>query len=264
MKVAQPAVQHSEQAGALVLSERLLLSVAEELKVPFLQIARQAELAALNEQHGKQHAAGEFAPPGTGGLNSLRHIQTTADMALRLLDNYLFGARLSLEEPYQLSMEPVSVSSVLYDTGQQLDGLAKLYGVDLELNIGGKFGPVMAHRQGLQSALVSLGYSLIEALPSLGGGKSRLQLAAHRCRYGVVAGVYSDAEQLTAEALRQGRRLYGHSRQPLATLSPSSGAGVFVADAILQAMETELRPTRHHRLYGLGTVLRPNMQMQLI
>jgi hypothetical protein len=76
--------------------------------------------------------------------------------------------------------------------------------------------------------------------------------------------LYSDVEQLTTEALRQGRKLHGHIRQPLATLSPSSGAGVFVADAILQAMDSQLRPTRHRNLYGLGAVLRPTPQLQLV
>jgi hypothetical protein len=230
-----------------ILSQQLLLSVAEELKLPLLQIARQAELATLAD-----NAAG------------LKQIQTTADMALRLVDNYVLGARLALEEQYRFEMEPVSVSSVLYDTGQQLSSMAKMYGIELELNVGGRFGPVMAHRQGLQSALISLGHALIEALPAIGDKHQRLQLAAHRCRYGIVTGVYSDVEQLTTDALRQGKRLNGHARQPLATLTHTSGAGVFVADAILQAMDSELTVSRHHKLYGLGAVLKPNPQLQLV
>lgn len=237
----------AEQQRSPALSEQLLLSVAEQLKLPLTQIARQAELARLQ-----------------GAQADLRSIETTADMAIRLLDNYLFGARLALEERYMLEMEPVSVSSVLYDAGQQLDAMAKLYGVELELNIGGKFGPVMANRHGLQAALVSLGSSLIEALSNLESESLRLQLAAHRCRYGIVTGMYTNVEQLTTEALRQGRKLHGHARQPLATLTHSSGAGVFVADAILQAMDAELKVSRHHRLYGLGTVLQTNPQTQLI
>jgi len=229
------------------VSEQLLLAVAEQMKLPFLQVARLAEAGQLRNT-----------------TETLQDIQTTADAALRLLDNYLFGARLSLEGQYALELEPVSVSSVLYDTGHELDKLAKLYGVDLELSFAGKFGPVMANRQGLQSALISLGYTLIEALPSLQSKDLRLQLAAHRCRYGIVAGLYTDVEQLTADALRAGRRLHGNSRQPLATLTHSSGAGVFVADAILHAMDSELTPTRHHKLFGLGTVLKPNPQIQLI
>lgn len=236
-----------EQQRSPALSEQLLLSVAEQLKLPLMQIARQAELARLQSSQA-----------------DLRSIEAAADMAIQLLDNYLFGTRLALEERYVLNMEPVSVSSVLYDAGQQLDTMAKLYGVELELNIGGKFGPVMANRHGLQAALVSLGSSLIEALSNLESKSLRLQLAAHRCRYGIVTGMYTNVEQLTTEALRQGRKLHGHARQPLATLTHSSGAGVFVADAILQAMDAELKVSRHHRLYGLGTVLQANPQTQLV
>lgn len=231
------------------LSNQLLLAVAEQLKLPLLQIARSAELVSLSRDTTD---------------SSLASIQTTADMAMQLLDSYLFGARLALEGEYSSSIEPVSVSSVLYDTGQQLSAMAKLYGVELQLNIEGKFAPVLTNRQGLQSALTSLGYALIEALPSQNTKKLTLSLAAHNSRYGVVAGIYTDVEQLTTDALRQGRKLHGHIRQPLATLSPSSGAGVFVADAILQAMDSQLRPTRHRNLHGLGTVLRPTPQLQLV
>lgn len=232
-------------ALAPILSQKLLLCVAEELKLPLLQVARSAELGLLN------------------GKADLESIQSTADMALRLIDNYVLGVRLSVEQG-GLALEPVSVSSVLYDSGHELSKLARNYGVELELHIGGRYSTVMAHRQGLQSALVSLGASLIEALPALETPQLRLQLAAHRCRYGIVAGLYSGAQQLTADALRSGRRLTGTSRQPLGTVTHSAGAGVFVADAILKAMHLELKVSRHNRLYGLGTVLQPNHQIQLV
>lgn len=215
--------------------------MAEELKLPLIQIARQTE-------------------QGTADLHS---IHGTANAALQLLDNYALSVRLQME-PSQLEVEPVSVSSVLYETGQQLDALAKNYGVELELNVAGRYGTVMAHRQGLQSALISLGAALIEALPALEGPQLKLQLASHRSRYGIVAGLYTNAPQLTNTALQHGRRLQRHSRQPLTNLSHTSGAGIFVADTILHAMRLRLRASRHHRLYGLGTVLPPNNQIQLV
>jgi hypothetical protein len=225
-----------------MLSQELLLSVAEELKLPLLQIARQAEL---------------------GEGTDLETVRTTADTALRLIDNYALSVRLSLD-PQEFDIEPISVSSVLYDTGQQLDGLAKSYGIELELHVAGRYGTVMAHRQGLQSALVSLGAALIEALPALENPQLRLQLATHRSRYGIVAGLYSQNPKLSNEALQRGRRLQSRSRQPLISLSHTSGAGIFVADTILRAMQLRLRASRHHNLYGLGTVLQPNNQIQLI
>ncbi len=232
--------------GSPILSQELLLSVAEELKLPLIQIARQAEHDRLS-----------------GDASNLALIQSTADTALRLLDNYALGVRLALE-PDQLSMEAVSVSSVLYDSGQQLDALAKSYGVSLELSISGRYGPVLAHRRGLQAALVSLGAALIEALPAQESPQLTLKLATHRSRYGIVAGLYADSKQLSNEALQHGRRLQRSSHQPLINLTHTSGAGIFVADTILRSMRLNLTASRHNRLYGLGTVLQPNNQLQLI
>ena len=237
------AQQHGSDSG--VLSQELLLSVAEELKLPLLQIARKAEQYELT------------------GQGNIAEIRTSADSALRLLDNYALGVRLALE-PEPLAVESVSVSSVLYDTGQQLDAMAKSYGVELELSIAGRYGPVLAHRQGLQAALVSLGAALIEALPAQGSPQLKLQLATHRSRYGIVAGLYAETKQVSNEALQKGRRLSRHSRQPLMNMSHTSGAGVFVADTILNAMNLHLTASRHNRLYGIGTVLQPNHQLQLV
>ncbi|MFI5270747.1 MAG: hypothetical protein ACHQT9_01745 [Candidatus Saccharimonadales bacterium] len=231
---------------APLLSQQLLLGVAEELKLPLLQIARQSELVSLNDEAAKNT------------------IQATAETALRLLDNYVLGVRLALE-PQQFPAEAVSVSSILYDVSQQLDRYAKLYGVNLELNIAGKYGPVVANRRGLESALVSVGAALIEALPALQGSKQlTMQLATHRSRYGVIAGVYTETKKVSNEALKHGRHMHGKSRQPLINLSHNSGAGIFVADAILHAMDLKLMASRHHRLHGLGTVLQPNNQLQLV
>jgi hypothetical protein len=218
------------------------------MKLPLLQILRQAELGILT---------GETA-------QSLSQVRTNADVALKLVDGFLLSMRLAAEEQSEIDKESVSISSVLYDTAEQLHPIAKLYGVELELSVGGKYGPVTAHREGLQSALVSLGYALIEALPATDAPQLKLQLAAHRCRYGIVAGLYADVDRLTTEALRQGRRLQGSARQPLPALSHCGGAGVFVADAILNAIGARLKVSHHHNRSGLGAVLQPNAQLQLI
>lgn len=233
---------------ALVRSEQLFLTLAEQMKLPLLQIVRQAELGVLLGTDGTQ----------------LGQIRVSANVALKLIDGYLLSMRLAAEQSALTAREAVSVSSVLYDVAEQLHPIAKLYGVDLELSLGGRYGPVMSNRQGLQSALVSLGYALIEALPASNAPQLRLELAAHRCRYGIVAGLYADVDRLTAEALRQGRRLQGQTRQPLPAVSHSGGAGVFVADAILRAIGAHLKVSHHHRRSGLGTILQPNYQLQLV
>ena len=228
-----------------ILSQQLLLHVSEELKTPLLQIARQAEYGRISGQH------------------DLSTIQSTAEMAIRLLDNYALGVRLALEKE-SIFYEPVSVASVLYDAGNELDKLAKNYGVSLELDISGRFGPVMANRKGLQAALVSLGASLIEALPAQESRQLKLHLATHRAKNGIVAGLYTDIEQVNKTVLNRGRKLRGSSRQPLSNLTHTSGAGVLVAESILDAMDLKLHASRHQKLYGLGTILQPNPQLALI
>ena len=229
------------------ISQQLLLSIAEQMKLPLLQIARQSELAAM-------------------GLSpDLSQIRTLAENGLQVIDGYSLGLQLANQNLYELTRESVSVASVLYDADQQLRALARLYNVQLELNIAGRFGPVLANRQGLQSAIIGLASAFIEALPSQSAGRqTTLQLATHRCRYGIVAGVYASIPSLSSETLRQGRKLYGLSRQPLVEVSHTSGAGVFVADAIFRAMKLKLHVSRHHRLYGLGVVLQPSPQLALV
>ncbi|HET9098193.1 MAG TPA: hypothetical protein VFN51_01095 [Candidatus Saccharimonadales bacterium] len=232
-----------------ILSQQLLLSVAEEIKMPLLKIARLAEynsLAAAADRHEADNV-----------------IRATAESALHLIDNYILGVRLALE-PQIFDAESVSVSSVLYDSCQQLDALAKSYGVGLEIDIAGKFGSVTANRKGLQAALVSLGASLIEALPALESSQLKLQLATHKTRYGVVAGVYSDTPQVSAQAIRSGRKLQQNTRQPFIGMSHNSGAGIFVADTLLRSMNLKLMTSRHHKKFGIGTVLQLNNQLQLV
>jgi hypothetical protein len=235
-------------AASSGLSEQLFLSLAEGLKLPLQHIARQAELAFL---------------VGKGG-EDLTQIQTSADVTLHLLDSYLLSLRLYAEPEERFATEQVCVPAVLYDTRQQLARTARQYGVELEMHVQGKYEPVMAHRQALQTALVSLGYSLIEALPSMGATQLRLQLAAHRTKHGIVAGMYCDVEELTPQVLRQGQELYGHARQPLVSVSPGSGAGVFIADAILQAMSSRLRVGRFQKQAGFAVTLPPSQQLALV
>lgn len=234
--------------SSLILTQQLLMSVVEQMKLPLLHIARSAELAALKN------------------VQDLETISTSAHMALRLLDSYALGVQLARQQVPIFEREPVSVSGVLYDAAMQLAPYAHSYGVSLDLQLDGKYGPVMAHRQGLQAALVSLGYAFIEALPTDETAERYMRLSAHRCRYGIVTGMYVKTSNLAGPALRIGRQLQeqGITRQPLNTFTHTSGAGIFVADALLRAMQTCLNSSRHRRLYGLGAVLLPNPQLRLV
>lgn len=226
--------------------EQLFACLAEDLKLPIEQIARRAELALAS-----------------GNSASLSTIQTTADMTLQLLDNYLLALRLLQNPQARFMVEPVSVAAVLHDARQQLAAMARQYRIALDLEVTARYEPVLAHPLALRSALISVGHAFIEALPAM-DGEPKLHLAAHRTKYGIVAGLYCDAEALTPQALRRGHELHGQARQPLVSVLPGSGAGVFVAEAIMQAMSSRLRVGRHRKLLGFAVTLPPSPQLQLV
>lgn len=212
--------------------------------MPFIQIARTAELASL-----------------TDNIGALKQIEYTADMALRLVDSYLLSVQLQALP--NLELEPVSVSAVLQDTAHRLNTLAKQYDCDLDVHISGKYEPVMAHRPSLEAAYSVLGYAFIEAIPP-SDNRHRVLLAAHKSHKGVVAGIFGDQPGLNADMYRRAKALYGNARQSLPSATPASGASIFVADSLLHNMATQLKLARHHNLPGLAATFLPSHQLQLV
>lgn len=224
--------------------DRLLRALAEQLKVPLIQIAREAELAKLTEEN-----------------SAFRHIEYTADMALRLVDSYLLSVQLQALP--MLELEPVSVSAVLQDTAHRLNLLAKQYDCELEVHLSGRYEPVMAHRQSLEAAFATLGYAFIESVPPA-DQRHHVVLGAHRSRGGVVAGIYGEEPTLSADMFKRAQALYGSARQAAPGLSGGSGAGLFLADALLTSMSSPLRLAKHQKLSGLAATLLPSHQLSLV
>lgn len=219
--------------------ERLLRALAEQLKLPLTQIARMSE-----------------AGPGAE-----LHIRQVADAAIRLVDGYLLSSQLHNQQ--SLELEPVSLSSVLADTAYTLMPLAAEHNCDISVSLGGKYGPVMAHRESLSSALLLLGYSLIEERPRI-EQRHEVVLGVHKSARGLVAGVFDNQPGLSMDVFRRGRAIYGSARTSMPPSSSVSGAGVFVADALLGAMSAPLKVARHHKLTGLAATLHPGAQLQLV
>src|SRR5487761_1698026 len=173
-------------------SRELLRAIAEQLKLPLMQIARQAELSQL-------------LPGVAETTSSLSTIAHGAQTALTIVDAYLLGLQLTANQA-ELGLEPVSLSSVLNDTAHQLSNVANDYWVSLELDIAGKYGPVMAHPVALQAALASLGYGLIASQTNSGGKRAVIKLATWRSTKGLVVGLYGEQlVSLNAQALQRAR-----------------------------------------------------------
>lgn len=214
----------------------LLRTLSDELKLPLLQIARQAELAAEPD------------------------IETTATNALRLIDGYLLVA--SLEQQPRLDVCPVSVTALLYEVEQDLYDLAKLYDTELVIAVQGSVGQVMAHPAALRASLVGLVYTLMT-----GGLKGRHQVITLWARHDqqhVIAGVLSNYAQLSSDDLQAARQLYGHAQRPAGGITQNSGAGLYIADALCEAMDTPLTVIKTGHRTGLVTRLQPSQQLALL
>jgi len=228
----------------------LFTSLAEQVKLPFVQIAYAAELLeGINDK------------AGTEALRST--IALSSQSALRLIDGYLLSVALQREG--KLELEPVSVSSVLYDSAQVLSPYAKALGCELRLQFDGKYEPVMAHRNALQSALVSLGYSFIEAATSQSAQElAVVSLVVRRRSAGISTGVFSSNINLTSLLLARAKDLYGKVHQPLPNFDSGNGTGVFVADALFSHLQTTMKVAQDKGLRGLAATLAPSNQLSLV
>lgn len=240
-------MQQTGQAVQLNGQEQLFLGLAEQLSRPFLQLARLSELATA---HPEQAAA------------YWQSVQTIAGASLGLVESYALSLRVQ-GKLTPLELEPITVSSLLYDTAQVLAPYAKRYDVALELDTGPRLGPVLCDRKVLQSALISLGQVFVAA-GAEADKPAPVRLAAHRSRYGVVAGLYGLEHSLGADTLRRAHSLQGSARQPLQRLVSGPAAGVFVADSLLHTLSAHLHVARYHKLSGLAATLPPSQQLQFV
>lgn len=228
-------------AGDYADSERLLRALADHLKTPLLQIARQAELKVSTNL-------------------TLESISSIAEMSLRFIDGFLLNAEHRKQT--SLNLEPVSVSAVLYDTAQALEPLARQYECELEVQLSGKYGPVIADEKSLRAAFTLLGYSLLAGRAHQ--APHRLILAAHRSNQGLVAGLFDNQPGLSTDMFKRGKALYGHARQAMPAVGAGAAAGIFIADSLLKNMESPLHLARHSMMNGLAATLVQSKQLQLV
>ncbi len=239
--------QQTTRTDQLNHNERLLLSVVEQLSRPLLQLHHLAELAELQPKTAAEQ---------------WQLVRLLSGTSLQLAESYALSLRLE-GKLTSVQLEPLAISSLLYEAAEALEPYAKQSGVTLELDTGPRAVPVLGDRMVLQAALVSLGQVFIDG-GSQQDDMATIRLSAHRSRYGMVAGLYSDMSGLGAESLRQARQLHGRARQPLQRLVSGPAAGVFVADSLLRSLASRLHVARYHKLTGLAATLVPSAQLQLV
>lgn len=228
------------QTGNYSQDDQLFTALAQQLKVPLLQIARLAE-----------------AQQGT----TLEHITVISEHALRLVDAY---AQSHSQTQITLLLEPITTGAVLYDVANDLYPFAKHLDYNIEVDLHGRSIPVMAHRDSLRAMLTLLGASLIEVATEDETKPRRLILGTHRSSQGTIVGAFSSQLDLSERALKIARELYGTASQVAPTLSVSGGAGLAIADRLSEQMSTRLKTYRHRSFIGIGSLLLPSQQLRLL
>mgnify|MGYP000079455667 CR=1 FL=1 len=218
----------------------LFAALAGQLKVPLLQIARLSELS---------NAA------------TLPRISAISDHALRLVDAYV---QVQDQRQIALQLEPITSSAVLYDVATSLQPFAKHLDFELDVDIRGRGLPVMAHRLTLNTMLTILGASLIEASADEEDVPRTLTLGTHRSSRGIVVGVFSSHVPITQRVMQLSRELHGKASQAIPSLGLAGGAGIAIADRLSEQMSAPLKSFRHNSMTGIGTMLMPSSQLQLI
>lgn len=221
-------------------NDSLFTALAEQLKVPLLQIARLSEL---------------------NGIGTLPRISVISEHALRLVDAYV---QSHSQNQTKLLIEPINTSSVLYDVAHALEPFAKQSDCKIEIDQQGKAAPIMAHRESLKTMLTLLGASLIEAGTEDDETKREIILGTHRSAKGTIVGVFSSNVALSQRALQLTRELHGRAAQVAPSLGIAGGAGLAIADGLSDQMDARLRAYRHRNLTGIGSLLRPSSQLKLL
>lgn len=226
---------------------KLFRSFVESLRQPLYQMARVAELSV-----------------STGETEALPELLLTTTSLERLINSFVLSLDSSSPER-ALELSPVSLSAVLADVAHLLQPQANALACDIELYIAGRYGPVLAHPDGLQAAMLGLGQVLLEARSQQPASRRRVvKFAAHRTRNGISAGMFSDIQGLSAASFRRGKQLAGSAKQPLNQFMSTGGAGVFIADSLLDTMTTGLRTARYQKMSGLAATFTPSQQLTLV
>ncbi len=229
--------------SALVYSnseDQLFTALAEQLKVPLLQIAR---LSELSEE------------------SVLPRISAVSEHALRLVDAY---SQTHAQNQTVLLLEPITTSAVLYDVAVALQPFAKQWDFNIEIDLQGKGVPIMGHRDSLRTMLTLLGASLIEASVEDSEIPRHIVLGTHRNARGIVVGAFSSHLALSQRALQLTRELHGRATQAVPSLGLAGGAGLAIADKLSEQIHAPLRAYRHRSLSGIGSLLVPSHQLQLV
>ncbi|MCA9344355.1 hypothetical protein KC946_00810 [Candidatus Saccharibacteria bacterium] len=198
----------------------------------------------------------------SGDVSLLDDSKYSSQYMLRLIECYLdFLDQTNISQ----NVEPVSLSALLKNVASSMAPYAKWQQCDLDLNVAGRYQPVMANREVLNTVLTSLSSVFIVAQSEV-KHKARpvITYAVTRSNKGITAGIYSNVEAINSAMLKKARNLYGKSGNPMSASVSNGSAGLYMADSLLNNMSYGLRVSKFHKMTGLSASFEPSKQIALV
>lgn len=221
-------------------TDRAFIALAEQLKLPLLQIACLSE-SKRDDWNDTKLTTSRISRQG-----------------LRLIDAYL-QARTQAQT--NLNLESIDSGAVLYDVAAELTPLAKIQGFDVVIDKRSK-QLVMAHAKTLHTMLLLMGICLIEAVDKEHEHSKRIILGTHTSKGGVVVGAFATGVSIGQHVLNVIRKLHGQAYQILPLTNINVGVELVIADELSRQMNTIMKPYRHKSAQGFGSLLSVSNQLQ--
>lgn len=226
----------------------LLKSVAEELRLPLVQISRLAELS--------RSSANDLS-------SDMKTIESSADLALQLLESYILGVELS-DNQREIELSPITVGAVMNDVAHQVHKIADQNNCDILLSIKTS-KPIMGNYEAIKMAYLNIAHSIILANNSQVDKKRKsIIFAVYGKGTKNMAGVYGNDVQINKTSWEKSMSMFHKTRQKIPEFSSINGSGFFVASSILESMSLSLHPSKYKGNKGLVAGFPLSQQLQLI
>lgn len=226
----------------------LLKSIAEELRLPLVQISRLAELSQASKY--------DFA-------SNIRSIESSADLAIQLLESFILGVEFS-DRQREIELSPITIGAVMNDVAHQLHRLASQNDYDIELSIKSAH-PIMGNYEAIKMAYLNIAHTIITGDNSSDGKKRKsIVFAVYNRGPKNMAGVYGNNLQISKSSWEKSLAIFDRSRQKMPDFSSINGSGFFVATSILESMSLSLNPSKYRGHKGLAAAFPLSQQLQLI
>ncbi len=229
-------------------SHILLKSVAEELRLPLVQISRLSETSLAR---------------GGQLLEDMKLIESSADLALQLLESYILGLEFSNKQK-QIDLSPITMGAVLNDVAHQIHKVANQNNCDIEVAIKTSH-PIMGNYEAIKLAYINIANSLITSHDANDSKKRRsITFSVFGNGPRNIAGVYTQDLNISRLSWERSLAIFEKTRQKMPDFTSTNGSGFYVAHTILEAMSLTLVPSKHNGLKGLAAGFPLSHQLQLV